>query len=165
MLHIQQSIRVEAPLEIAWAWLSNLERIMRVNEFHVTMRFETAQRSGKGTCVLIDHSFFGSAPEPRRARVTHWEEGAGIGWVETSLTEPRHNFPHSQQFRLESLPGGATQISDELRGSLNLRYLGKVADKLMQEVFVSRVVRRECVYLKMHIEEFAAGWKAGRSAA
>jgi len=164
MLHIQQSVRVEAPLEIAWAWISDLERLMQVNEFHVAKRFETEQRRGKGTRVLIDHSFFGSAPEPRTARVTHWEEGIGIGWVETSLEDPRNNFPHSSQYRLEPLSDGATLISDELRGSLNLRYLGKVADKLLQEVFVSRVVRRECVHLKMHIEAFAAGWKAGRSA-
>ncbi|WP_437677368.1 SRPBCC family protein [Sorangium sp. So ce131] len=165
MLYIQESTRIEAPIEVAWAWLSDLERLMRVNDFHVAMRFETDQRRGKGTRVFIDHSFFGSAPEPRVARVTHWEEGAGIGWVETAIKDPKSNFPHSSQYRLKPLPDGATLLTDELRGSLNLRYLGKVADRLMQDVFVSRVVRRECAYLKAHIEAFAAGWKAGRAAA
>ncbi|XXY46489.1 SRPBCC family protein [Sorangium sp. So ce269] len=165
MLYIQESIRVEAPIEIAWAWISDLERLMKVNEFHVSMRFETEQRRGKGTCAHIVHSFFGSAPEVRGARVTHWEEGAGIGWVETDLKEPRGNFPHSSQYRLKPLPDGATLLSDELRGSLNLPFLGKVADRLLQDVFASRIVRRECAYMKAHIEEFAAGWKAGRAAA
>jgi ligand-binding SRPBCC domain-containing protein len=165
MLHILQSVRIEVPVEIAWAWISDLERLTQVNAFHVSMRFETEQRQGKGTRMLIEHSFFGSAPEPRLARVTHWEEGTGIGWVETSLEDPRNNFPHSSQYRLEALPDGATLVSDELRGSLNLRYLGKVVDKLMQEVVVSRVMRRECVYLKTQIEAFAAGWKAARAVA
>ncbi|WP_434045865.1 MULTISPECIES: SRPBCC family protein [Sorangium] len=165
MLYIQESIRLEAPIEIAWAWMSDLERLTKVNDFHVAMRFDTDQRRGKGTRVIIDHSFFGSAPEPRGARVTHWEEGTGIGWVETDLKEPRSNFPHSSQYRLKPLPGGATLLSDELRGSLNLPFLGKAADRLLQDVFASRVVRRECVHLKEQIEAFAAGWKAARAAA
>ncbi|WP_437968285.1 SRPBCC family protein [Sorangium sp. So ce260] len=165
MLYIQESIRIEAPIEVAWAWMSDLERLTQVNEFHVAMRFETEQRRGKGTRVLIDHSFFGSSPEARGARVTHWEEGAGIGWVETDLKEPRTGFPHSSQYRLKALPDGATLVSDELRGSLNLPFLGKIADRLLRDMFASRIVRRECAYLKEHIEEFAAGWKAGREAA
>ncbi|WP_437725118.1 SRPBCC family protein [Sorangium sp. So ce861] len=165
MLYIQESIRIEAPIEVAWAWMSDLERLMQVNEFHVAMRFETDQRRGKGARVLIDHSFFGSAPEARGARVTHWEEGAGIGWVETDLKAPKSGFPHSSQYRLKPLPGGATLVTDELRGSLNLPFLGKVADRLLRDMFASKIVRRECTTLKARIEEFAAGWRAGREAA
>ncbi|WP_437735377.1 hypothetical protein [Sorangium sp. So ce1335] len=89
--------------------MSNRERLMTANDVHVAMRFKTDQRRGKATCVLIDHSFFGSTPAPRVARVTH--------------------------------------------------------DRLVQDVFVSKVLRRECTYREEHIEELAAGWRAGRAAA
>jgi ligand-binding SRPBCC domain-containing protein len=165
MLHIRESIRVEAPISVVWAWLSDLERLMTVNDFHVAMRFITDQRRGKGTLAVIEHSFFGSAPQPREARVTHWEEGKGIGWVETDAKDPKGNFPHSSQYRLEALSDGATLLVDELRGSLNLRFGGKLADRLLQNVFVSRVVRRECAHMKERIESFAAGFRAGQNAA
>lgn len=165
MLYVRESLRIEAPVAVAWAWISDLERLMTVNEFHVAMRFETEQRRGKGTRAVIDHSFFGSAPQPRPARITHWEEGKGIGWVETHPVNPRRNFPHSSQFRLEALSEGATLLTDELRGSLNLPFAGGLADRLLRDLLAARLVRKECAYLKEHIEEFAAGWEAARRAA
>lgn len=165
MLYVRESVRIEVPVAIAWAWISDLERLMTVNDFHVAMRFESDQRRGKGTRTVIDHSFFGGAPQPRPARITHWEEGKGIGWVETDARDPKRNFPHSSQFRLEAVSEGATVLTDELRGSMNLPFAGGLADRLLRDLLAARLVRKECAFLKEHIEEFAAGWNAGRQAA
>jgi ligand-binding SRPBCC domain-containing protein len=164
MVYIRESMRIEAPVSVVWAWMSDLERLMTVNDFHVAMRFETDQRRGKGTRAVIDHSFFGSAVQPRPARVTHWEEGKGIGWVETDATNPRDNFPHSSQFRLEALGENATLLVDELRGSLNLPFGGRRLEKVAQDLFIARVMRRESAHLKEQIEAFAAGWREGSRA-
>ncbi len=165
MIYVRDSVRVEAPPAIVWAWLSDLERVMKVNAFHVGMRFATERRRGKGTLAIVDHSFFGSPIQRREARVTHWEEGKGLGWVETDPRAPKHIFPHSSQYRLEPLPDGATLVTDELRGSLNAPFAGDMLDTLMQDQWIVRVMRDECKTLKAHVEEFAAGFRAASRSA
>lgn len=154
MIHVIEKIELNVPIDKVWEWLSDLERLVTVNEFHMSMRFETEERRGVGTRMLVNHRFGYGPIFPRLTRVTHWEAPRRIGWVEIDPARPKVSFPHSQQFRLEPLKDNTTLLTNELRGSLNSPLGTKLADTLVQKGVVARVVRRECNYLKKQIEIF-----------
>lgn len=154
MIHTIEKVRLEVPLAVAWEWLSDLERLVTVNEFHVSARFENEQRSGVGMRLMVNHRFGVGPLLPRLTRVTHWEAQKRIGWVEIDPANPKFSFPHSQQFYLETSGENATLLTNELRGSLNSPIGNKLADDAAQKLVVARVVHRECLFLKAQIEKF-----------
>jgi hypothetical protein len=159
MIHVIEKVELDVPVATAWEWLSDLERLVTVNEFHVTARFETEQRSGVGARMIVNHKFGYGPIFPRLTRITHWEAPKRIGWVEIDPAHPKLSFPHSQQFRLEPLPDDTTLLINELRGSLNSPVGNTLADATAQKMLVARVVRHECVYLKEQIEKFCSALK------
>jgi hypothetical protein len=96
----------------------------------------------------VHHRLFGGPAWARYVRITHWEECVRIGWVETDSISVRYMFPHSQQFRLESLGPSATLLTDVVRGSLNMPVGEHLFDRLAQKLLVERAVRRECLLIK-----------------
>lgn len=160
MIYAKEQVRLDVPVEEAWKRLSDLQWLVTVNMFHHRARFEGKQRSGAGTRITVYHRLFGGPPWARYVRVTHWEEPVRIGWVETDSINLRHFFPHSQQFTLRPLGPGATLLTDEVRGSLNLPLVERLADRLAQNSLVKRAVRKECLRLKRDIENANAGYVA-----
>ncbi len=146
--------------EKAWQWLSRLELLATVNMFHGRVRFLGNLRSGPGTSISLRHGLKLRDWMPlgmdRTARVTHWQPGVAIGWVEIDPDNPRARFPHSQRFELKALAGspGCTLLINELRGSLNLPLpaINSRLDYLFGRWWVGWVLGRECQTLKRHIE-------------
>ena len=149
MIHVLERVRLDAPLAVAWAWLSDLERLLTVNLFHAAAFVVDPPRAGLR--VRLDHRWGPSPTFYRQARLTHWEPLRRIGWVEIEPRHPKGAFPHSQQITLAPLGAHATLLTNELRGSLNLPFVKRPADRLAQRLIVAPVVRRECAYLRAHI--------------
>lgn len=144
-------VRINRPIEEVWDRLSELEWLVTVNMFHHRARFETAQKRGKGTRLVVYHRLFGGPAWARYIRITHWEECVRIGWVETDSISLRHIFPHSQQFRLQSLGPSTTLLTDEVRGSLNMPIGERLFDRLAQKLLVERAVRQECASFRRQL--------------
>ena len=155
MIHVVERARLDVPIDVAWTFLSDLERLATVNLFHRTARFAGGQRAGARARFMLDHGLPRGPVRPRLVRITHWEERRRIRWTEVDPSHPRYLFPHSQEFRLEPLVENATLLTDEVRGTLNLPVFLAWADKVLEALLVRRVVRLECATLKKQID----GWR------
>lgn len=153
MIAATGKVCINRPIEEVWGRLSDLEWLVTVNMFHHRARFETSQKSGKGTRLVVYHRLFGGPAWARYVRITHWEECVRIGWVETDSINRRHIFPHSQQFRLRSLGPSATLLIDEVRGSLNMPLGERLFDRVAQKLLVGRAVRQECALFKRELSQ------------
>lgn len=160
-MRVRREVVLEVGPEQVWAWLSQLDKLAAVNMFHGAVRFEGATRSGLGTRLWVRHGLKLRNWMPfsmeREARLTHWQEGVAVGWVEIDPVAPRSRFPHSQTFRLEPIENypSQTRLVNELRGSLNLPFgrLGKRIDGVFGRWWVGWVLGRECRTLKREIEK------------
>lgn len=148
MIHVVEKTQLDVPISVAWAWLSDLERLTTVGIFHRKARFEGEQRRGVGTRLVVDHGFGVGPVLPRRVRVTHWEEPHRIRWTEVGEPLRKYAFPHSQEFRLEPLSENLTLLTDEVRGTFNLPLVRALTDRTLEVLLTRRAVRRECADLK-----------------
>jgi len=151
MIHVVETIRLNVPVDVAWEWLVDLERLTTIGVFHRVARFDRERRPGVGTRLIVDHGFAVGPALPRLVRITHWEERRRIRWTEVGDPLRRYAFPHSQEFRLEPLPTGATLLTDEVRGTFNLPLVRGPTDRLLEVLLTRPAVRLECLALKRTI--------------
>jgi hypothetical protein len=147
MIHVVERVRLEAPIELAWRRLAEVEWLLKANVFHQRVSFLTYEHRGAGTTAIVDHGLPLGPRMPRLIRISHWDEGVRIRWTDVDPRYPIHRFPHAEEIRLASLDDGATLLSDELIGTLNLRppLVGTLPDRAVA-YFVRWAVRRQCRY-------------------
>lgn len=150
MIHVVEKVRLDVPLDLAWEWLANLDRLTVANLLHRGARFLTEEHDGPGATLIVDHGLAIGPLVPRHVRISHWDRGQRIRWTDVDPAWPTYLFPHSEEFRLEPLPDGATLLVDEVKGSLNLPIplLGSIADNVFERLFVAPVVRHQCAFFR-----------------
>jgi hypothetical protein len=152
MIHVIERVRLEASIDLAWRRLTDVEWLLSANVFHQRVCFQTYERRGAGTRAIVDHGLPLGPRVPRLVRISHWDEGVRIRWTDVDPKYPIHRFPHAEEIRLTSLDDGATLLSDELTGTLNLQppRLGTLPDRAFTSV-VRWAVRRQCRYFSATI--------------
>ena len=64
----ERMMRVDAPADVVWDWMSDPRNLFRVNMLHAeVVTDETELRSG--AVITIDHDFFGFYQQRRQARI------------------------------------------------------------------------------------------------
>lgn len=161
MIRVQQRIVLAVPLDDAWAWMADLERLVTADVLHRSVRFLTQRHSGVGTEMLVPHGLRFGPRMARRLRVTHWEPGRRIRWTDVDAIHWRrkHVFPHAEEFVLTPLDERTTLLTDTVTGSLNVRVplLGRAAENLLETLVVRRVVAHQGQYLRAHIRSDTSG--------
>lgn len=151
MIHVVETTELNVPLDVAWEWLSDLERLTTVGVFHRAARFDGARRSGVGARLIVDHGLAVGPALPRLVRITHWEARRRIRWTEVGEPLRKYAFPHSQEFRLAPLTASATLLTDEVRGTFNLPVVRGPTDRLLETLLTRPAVRLECRALRRAI--------------
>lgn len=155
MIRVVRRTRLDLPLEAAWAWLADLDRLVTADPLHQSVSYVGERRSGVGTVMLVPHGLRYGPRMPRRLTITHWEPPRRIRWTDVDVAPTRRTrvFPHSEEFVLEPLADGATLLGDTVTGSLNLRVpvLGAFAEMLLEALVVRTVVRHQSAYLRAHV--------------
>ena len=155
MIRVQRRTMLAVPIEDAWAWIADLERLVTADVLHQSARFTTERRSGVGTEMLVPHGLRFGPRMPRRLRITHWEPGRRIRWTDVDAVHWRRTyvFPHAEEFVLSPLDERTTLLTDTVTGGLNLRVplVGRGAEKLLEALVVRRVVAHQGHYLRTHI--------------
>ncbi len=159
MIRVQQRIVLAVPVEDAWAWMADLERLVTADMLHQSVRFTTERQSGVRTEMLVPHGLRFGPRMPRLLRVTHWEPQRRIRWTDIDAIHWRRTyvFPHAEEFVLTALDDRTTLLTDTVTGSLNLRVplLGRAAERLFEALVVRRVVAHQGRYLRAHISRGA----------
>lgn len=157
MIRVQRRTTLAVPIEAAWAWVADLERLVTTGMLHQSVRFTTERRRGVGTEMLVPHGLRFGPRMRRRLRVTQWEPGRRIRWTDVDAAgvswRRKHVFPHAEEFVLTPLDERTTLLTDTVTGSLNLRVpvVGRAAEKLLEALVVRHVVAHQGRYLRAHI--------------
>lgn len=155
MIRVTRRTRLAVPLEDAWEWLADLERLVRADLLHQEVRFISDQRAGVGTVMLVPHGLAYGPRMPRRLTITHWQPPHRLRWTDVAVSRwgRRHIFPHSEEFRLEALDARTTLLTDTVTGALNLRVpvLGALAERALELAVVRQVVSHQGRTLRRRI--------------
>jgi hypothetical protein len=112
----ERMLRVDAPADVVWDWMSDPRNLFGVNMMHAeVLTDETELRPG--LVVTIDHDFFGFYRQRRQARVTAVERYFVAFGEQKGSDEPgRDPFPHTQSFRVVPLDVGSCILVNSIVG-------------------------------------------------
>jgi hypothetical protein len=113
----ERMLRVDAPADIVWGWMSEPRNLFSVNLFHAEVNTdETDLRAG--AVISIEHDFFGAVQQKRQAKIldvrpyfVHFGEykvpGAPGG---------RDPFPHNQSFQVVPVDDSSCILVNRITG-------------------------------------------------
>ena len=96
----ERLMRVDAPADVVWTWMSDPRNLFRVNVLHAEVDTdETELRAG--AVIPIDHDFFGFYQQRRLARIREVRPRfVSFGEYKAPEVPGRDPFPHQQSFRV-----------------------------------------------------------------
>jgi hypothetical protein len=113
----ERMLRVDAPADVVWQWMSTPTNLFSVNLFHAEVKTEeTDLRSG--AVIPIDHDFFGAVQQARQAKIL--EVGpyfVRFGEYKTpGAPGGRDPFPHNQSFQVVPVDDASSIIVNRITG-------------------------------------------------
>ena len=122
----ERMLRVDAPADVVWAWMSQPDNLFSINMLHAeVVSDETELAAGK--TYGIDHNFFGLYFQKREARVRTVEPyHVAFGEYKVPDEPGRDPFPHNQSFRVVPVDDTSCIIVNRITGN----YVFPGADKL-----------------------------------
>jgi ligand-binding SRPBCC domain-containing protein len=112
----ERMLRVDAPADTVWAWMSDAQNLFAVNMLHGEVVSDgSALEPGKS--YLIDHNFLGLYDQRREAKVREVREYF-VAFGEYKLpSEPgKDPFPHIQSFRVVPVDDESCIIVNHISG-------------------------------------------------
>ena len=96
----ERLLRVDAPADTVWAWMSDAQNLFAVNMLHGEVVSDESELVA-GKTYVIDHNFLGLYDQRREAKVREVREYF-VSFGEFKLpSEPgKDPFPHTQSFRV-----------------------------------------------------------------
>jgi hypothetical protein len=110
-------LRVDAPADVVWAWMSQPDNLFSVNMLHAeVVSHEDELVAGK--TYVIDHNFFGLYDQRREARVRTVEPYfVAFGEYKVPDEPGRDPFPHNQSFRVVPVDDTSSIIVNRITGN------------------------------------------------
>jgi hypothetical protein len=113
----ERMLRVEAPAEVVWEWMSDPRNLFSVNLFHAEVATdETELRAG--AVIPIEHDFFGAVQQKREAKIldvrpyfVHFGEYKVPG-----SPGGRDPFPHNQSFQVVPIDDTSSILVNRISG-------------------------------------------------
>ncbi len=144
MIRVTVSVIVPGTLETVWRNLADVLTTTLANPFHTSAQW-IRNVEGVGGRLSVVHGWV----YQREVRITHWEPGVRLSWIEFDRRWPRALFPHANHYALAPLPTtGAprTRLTYALTGSVGIAGLQAPAESILA---------RTVVPLTMHLEAAA----------
>lgn len=112
----ERMLRVEAPADVVWGWMSDPKNLFRVNMLHA----EVVTQEGElqvGQTYVIDHNFLGLYDQRREAKVREVRPYF-VAFGEYKLPEEpgRDAFPHRQSFQVVPVDDESCIIVNRIDG-------------------------------------------------
>lgn len=110
-------LRVQAPADVVWAWMSDVRRVLRLNLFHEAVDYPDPVQQ-VGVCVPIRHRIWGLYRQTRVARMRVYRPYC-IAWGELQA-HGYDRFPHSQSFTILPVDAQSCMLVNSLRGQFRI---------------------------------------------
>lgn len=112
----ERLLRVEAPADRVWEWISQPKNIFGVNIFHAVVDTEETELR-PGATIDIDHDFFGFAKQARQAKIREVRKNfLAFGEYKKPEAPGRDPFPHNQSFEVIPVDESSCIVSNKLTG-------------------------------------------------
>lgn len=128
----ERLMRVDAPADVVWAWMSDPRNLFRVNMLHAdVVTDETELRPG--AVITIDHDFFGFYQQRRQAKVR--EVGpyfVAFGEFKVPDEPGRDPFPHQQSFQVVPVDDHSSIVVNQISGRYVFPGAGLLGERLFR---------------------------------
>jgi ligand-binding SRPBCC domain-containing protein len=127
----ERLLRVEAPADVVWSWMTQPHNLFAVNMLHAEVHTDETELR-KGAVVTIDHDFFGAYQQRRQAKIREVRPYfVAFGEYKSPEVPGRDPFPHNQSFQIVPVDDETCVIVNRITG----RYVFPGADLLGERLF------------------------------
>jgi ligand-binding SRPBCC domain-containing protein len=126
----ERLLRVDAPADVVWDWISQPRNLFSVNVFHAAVHTDERELRA-GAVVSIDHDFFGAYQQRRQARVR--EVGryfVAFGEFKSPDAPGRDPFPHNQSFQVVPVDDTSCILVNRISGRYVFPGAGVLGERL-----------------------------------
>jgi len=128
----ERLLRVDAPAETVWQWMSDPQHLFAANMFHASVESDKAHLT-VGDVVTIDHDFFGVYKQRRHARIRELRPFfVAFGEHKCPEAPGRDPFPHQQSFQVVPVDDDSCIIVNRLSGRYVFPGAGLVGERLFR---------------------------------
>jgi ligand-binding SRPBCC domain-containing protein len=125
-------MRVDAPAEVVWGWMSDPRNIFSVNMLHAAVETdETELRAG--SVITIDHDFFGFYQQRRQAKIREVRPNfVAFGEFKAPDVPGRDPFPHHQSFQVVPVDDASCILVNSISGRYVFPGAGVLGERLFK---------------------------------
>jgi ligand-binding SRPBCC domain-containing protein len=112
----ERMLRVDAPADVVWGWMSDPKNLFRVNMLHAEVVTEEDELEA-GQTYIIDHNFLGLYDQRREAKVREVRPYfVAFGEYKVPEEPGRDAFPHTQSFQVVPVDDSSCIIVNRISG-------------------------------------------------
>jgi ligand-binding SRPBCC domain-containing protein len=128
----ERMMRVDAPADVVWGWMSEPRNLFSVNMLHAeVVTDETELR--RGAVITIDHDFFGFYQQRRQAKIREVRPNfVAFGEYKAPDVPGRDPFPHSQSFQVVPVDEGSCIVVNSITGRYVFPGAGLLGERLFR---------------------------------
>ena len=128
----ERLMRVDAPAEVVWAWMSDPRNLFRVNMLHAEVLTEETELR-PGAVITIDHDFFGFYQQRRQARIREVGPAfVAFGEFKAPEVPGRDAFPHNQSFQVVPVDEASCILVNRISGRYVFPGSGLLGERLFR---------------------------------
>lgn len=126
----ERMMRVDAPADVVWGWLSSPRNLFSVNMLHAEVDTEATELRA-GDSITIDHDFFGFYQQRRQAKIREVRPNfVAFGEFKAPEVPGRDPFPHNQSFEVVPAGDGSSILVSRISGRYVFPGSGLVGERL-----------------------------------
>ncbi|HEY8547920.1 MAG TPA: hypothetical protein VIL36_22835 [Acidimicrobiales bacterium] len=128
----ERLLRVEAPAEKVWAWMSEPKNLFSINIFHAEVHTDETELKA-GSVVTIDHDFFGAYQQRRQAKIREVRPYfVAFGEHKSTEVPGRDPFPHQQSFQVVPVDDDSCILVNRISGRYVFPGSGVLGERLFR---------------------------------
>lgn len=128
----ERMLRVDAPADQVWAWMSKPENIFSVNMLHAEVDTDEAELR-EGAVIAIEHDFFGFYQQRRQAKIREVRDGfLAFGEFKAPEVPGRDPFPHNQSFQVVPVDDSSSIVVTRISGRYVFPGAGLLGERLFR---------------------------------
>lgn len=128
----ERMLRVDAPADVVWKWMSDPRNLFRVNMLHAEVHTDETELR-PGAVVTIDHDFFGFYQQRRQAKIREVRRHfVAFGEFKAPDVPGRDPFPHHQSFQVVPVDDSSCILVNSISGRYVFPGAGLLGERLFR---------------------------------
>jgi ligand-binding SRPBCC domain-containing protein len=128
----ERMLRVDAPADVVWTWMSDPRNLFRVNMLHAEVHTDENELR-PGAVITIDHDFFGFYQQRRQAKIREVRPYfVAFGEFKAPEAPGRDPFPHHQSFRVVPVDESSCILVNSISGRYVFPGAGLAGERLFR---------------------------------